>query len=473
MIFEYMNRIIKKILHWFSKSEFTCAGGYAAIWRIAYPLILMNASLTVMQVADRIFLSRHSTLEMSAAPVGGALYFWLFSFLTVTSNFTGAIISQLHGAGRKNSCVQAVWSAFYSALAAGIVMSIIVPFAGCALIDHFFNHSKELSELEKLYFISLTPCGLLQCISAPFYSFFSGRGKTKVVAAINVAGCVVNLLLNYLFIFGLGVIPELGILGAGVATSISMAINFIMILGVFLSVDQHTYKTRNFKQFSADIPLKLLRFGTLAGIQVFCSFGSFNVLLIAVGRIGEVALAASNIALAINCIVFMPLMGFSESTAIIVGNFIGAKRTNPAKLAAFRVLRMALVYMFCCVTLYLAIPDTLARLFAPAQSSGIDFNDVQNLAVNLLMLMSLFGISDCTIQVLCGALRGSGDTLAMMAICSICAVAKAAVALYLSSRGVSVMALWWIEILTCAVEATLVTIRFRSGAWRKIKLIRE
>ena len=466
-----MPKFIKNILYWFSKDEFTCSGGYAAIWKIAYPLILMNASLTIMQVADRIFLSRHSTLEMSAAPVGGALYFWLFSFLTVTSNFTGAIISQLHGAGRKRDCVKAAWSAFYFALAAGAVMSVIVPLTGCALIDHFFDHSAELSKLEKIYFISLAPCGLFQCISAPFYAFFSGRGKTKVVAAINVGGCFINLLLNYILIFGALGAPELGITGAGIATSISMGINFLMILTVFLSVNQKIYRTRNFRQFSRDIPLKLLRFGTLAGIQVFCTFGSFNVMLIAIGRIGETALAASNIALAINSIVFMPLMGFSESTAIIVGNFIGARRTNPAKRAAYRVLRMALLYMFCCVALYLSIPETLARLFAPAQGNGMSFNDVQSLAVNLLMLMSLFGISDSTIQVFCGALRGSGDTLAMMTICSVCAILKAAVALYLTKCGVSVMAIWWIEIITCAVEATLITIRFRSGAWRKIKLI--
>ena len=96
-----MNKIFKMFFNWFSREEFTCSGGYGAIWKIAYPLILMNASFTVMSVSDRIFLSRSSTLEMSAAPVGGNLYFWLFSFFTVTSNFTGAIISQLHGAGRK------------------------------------------------------------------------------------------------------------------------------------------------------------------------------------------------------------------------------------------------------------------------------------------------------------------------------------------------------------------------------------
>ncbi|MBO5899320.1 MAG: hypothetical protein J6Q80_01150, partial [Lentisphaeria bacterium] len=147
--------------------------------------------------------------------------------------------------------------------------------------------------------------------------------------------------------------------------------------------------------------------------------------------------------------------------------------TNPAKRAAFRVLRIAMLYMFCCVSLYLTIPDLLAKLFAPAQESGISFGDVKNLAVQLLMLMSLFGISDCTIQVFCGALRGSGDTMAMMAICSSCAIVKSLIALYLSSRGVSVMVIWWIEILACAVEAALITLRFNSGAWRRIKLIRE
>ena len=105
-----MKKFFKIIRSWFSKDEFNCSGGYKNIWKIAYPLILMNASATIMQVADRIFLSKHSTLEMSAAPVGGNLYFWLFSFFIVTANFTGAIISQLHGAGRKKACVSAAWS---------------------------------------------------------------------------------------------------------------------------------------------------------------------------------------------------------------------------------------------------------------------------------------------------------------------------------------------------------------------------
>lgn len=467
-----MNKIFKMFFNWFSREEFTCSGGYGAIWKIAYPLILMNASFTVMSVSDRIFLSRSSTLEMSAAPVGGNLYFWLFSFFTVTSNFTGAIISQLHGAGRKNSCVTAAWSAFYSALAVGLVMTVIIPFAGCWIIEHFSGHSDELIRLEKIYLLALTPCGLLQCVSSPLYAFFSGRGKTKVVAIINVAGCAVNILLNYAMIFGKFGLPRWGIFGAGLATSVSMLINFAVIMSVFLLVDQKSYRTRNFKRFDFDIPKKLLRFGTLAGLQVFCTFGSFNILLIAVGRIGEVALAASNIALAINCIVFLPLLGFSETTAIIVGNFIGARRTNPAKRSVYRVLRMAMLYMVCCITLYLSVPEFLAELFAPDVQSGVDFADVSALAVKLLMIMSLFGVSDATTQVFCGAFRGSGDTLAMMIICSSCAIAKAVTALILVEAGFSAITIWMVEVTTCAVEAVLVTLRFRSGAWRKIKLIR-
>ena len=466
-----MNKVVKTVSGWFSRDEFTCQGGYGAIWKIAYPLILMNAAFTVMQVSDRIFLSRSSTLEMSAAPVGGNLYFWLFSFFTVTSNFTGAIIAQLHGAGRKNSCVTAAWSAFYSALAVGIAATVIIPFVGYFLMDNFYNHSPELTVLEKRYFLTLLPCGLLQCISSPLYAFFSGRGKTGVVAVINVAGCAVNVFLNYVMIFGKFGFPRWGIVGAGVATSISMFINFLVILSVFLLVDQRLYRTHDFKRFDLDIPRKLLKFGMLAGIQVFCTYGSFNVLLIAVGRIGAVALAASSIAIVINSIVFLPLLGFSETTAIIVGNFIGARKTNPAKRSAYRVLRMALCYMACCIVLYLSIPEVLVKLFAPDVQSGVDFNAVSTLAVSLLGMMALFGISDATIQTLCGALRGSGDTLVMMIICSSCAIAKSVAALLLVEAGASIYSIWMVEVTTCAVEAVLITLRFRSGAWRKIKLV--
>lgn len=133
---------------------------------------------------------------------------------------------------------------------------------------------------------------------------------------------------------------------------------------------------------------------------------------------------------------------------------------------------MAMLYMVCCITLYLSVPESLAELFAPDVQSGVDFADVSALAVKLLMIMSLFGVSDATTQVFCGAFRGSGDTLAMMIICSSCAIAKAVTALILVEAGFSAITIWMVEVTTCAVEAVLVTLRFRSGAWRKIKLIR-
>ncbi len=461
-------------LRWVARSEFTAPGGYREIWHIAYPLILMSASFTAMQIADRIFLAWNSTLELSAAPVAGIFYFGLSCFAIVTINFTSAVVAQLFGAEDRRGCVEASWSGLFAGLTVGLVMWLTVPFIGCWLIDHAFGHGPELTALEKTYFLALAPCGLLQCMSAPLFAFFSGRGKTLVVAAVNVIACIVNIGLDYVLIFGKWGFPAMGIKGAGIATTLSVFAGFLMILGFFLFHPQGEYATRRWICFKFEYVRKLLVFGAPSGLQVFFGVMSFNVVLVVIGRLSPEALAASNIALSINNIVFMPLLGISDATAIMVGQLVGSSRRKMANLSAYRSWRIALAYMTVCALVYVIFPEYLAAMFAPTDGSADaeQFGAVSEMACKLLVLAAVFGYCDATIQTFCGALRGAGDTMAVFIISSSCTV-------FIQATGVVVLGIyhapvdviWLFLTVYLAVEALAVTWRFRSGAWRRIHLI--
>ena len=157
-LFSSVIKALRYPRRWFARSEFTMPGGYREIWHVAYPLILMNASFTIMQIADRIFLARNSTLELSAAPVAGILYFGLFCFATVTIGFTSAVVAQLFGADDRRGCVEAVWSGVFTGMAVGGVMVVLVPLSVCWIIENLFGHAPELTALEKTYFLALAPC---------------------------------------------------------------------------------------------------------------------------------------------------------------------------------------------------------------------------------------------------------------------------------------------------------------------------
>ena len=112
----------------------------------------------------------------------------------------------------------------------------------------------------------------------------------------------------------------MNIFGAGLATSISAAAGFVLIFICFMLVDQKEYKTRSRHNFRWSIVRKLIGYGTPAGLQVMSDVGSFTLMLLEIGKLGNVALCASTIAFSINNLSFTPLMGISDATAIIKEN---------------------------------------------------------------------------------------------------------------------------------------------------------
>ena len=206
----------------FNRRNFIGRGGYLEICRIAYPLIFMTASNSIMQFVDRWFLAHNSTLDVAAAIPGGILYFTLFCFFMVTCNFTSAMVAQYHGANDRTNLLRAVWAGQTVSLVAGLFITFVIPVIGLAILRNT-DHDPEIVGREIDYFTSLLPSGVFVCIAAPFYAFFSGQGRTLPVALINIGGCLLNVPLNWMFIFGHCGLPPLGIYGAGLASSICAA----------------------------------------------------------------------------------------------------------------------------------------------------------------------------------------------------------------------------------------------------------
>ena len=456
----------------FSREKFIEPGGYGQILKVAYPLIILSASHTIMQFVDRQFLAYNSTEDVAAALPGGILYFTMFSFFMVTINFTSALVAQFFGAKDMTSCVRACWTGFYFALAAGCLIVFALPPLGNFIIQHG-GHSTEVISKEIEYFQALVPSGAFICMGAAFFAFFSGRGKTSYVATINTIGCAINILLDYLLIFGHWGFPKMGIYGAGIATSISTIFSFICILIVFLSCDQKELPTRSNRAFRFDYLKKLFNFGTPAGIQVLCDVGAFTMILFLIGHIGTTALATTTIALAINQIVFMPLLGFSDATSIITGQFIGMNKMDIAKKCASNSWRIVALYMCVAGAAYLLFPEALLKLFEPQNKSAIGFSDILRDGTILLALAACYNFFDATKFIYMGALRGAGDTKAVMLIAISCSwgIMVPGVLLIIFVLNGSIITIWVFLSIYVTIEATIMFLRFRSNRWQKINMI--
>ena len=454
------------------KDEQFVSGGYRELWRVAYPLIITNAAHTIMQFADRKFLSMNSTEDVAAALPGGILAFTFFTFFMVTTGFTAAIVSQYYGKKNSAKCATVPWAGFYFAIFAGLLCSYILIAPGEWCIESA-RHAVDVLHKEKVYFYMIMPGGGFLFISAAFSAFFSGRGKTWTVAIINIIACVVNILLDYIFIFGNFGAPSLGIEGAGLATTLSCVLAAVIAFLFFIFQDQDVYPTRSKWGVDFSDLKRLISFGAPAGVEIFFSVSAFSYIIFLIGSIGSSELAATTIALSINMITFMPLLGVSEATGIITGRYTGQGRHDIAEKSAYRGWKLSTAYMLFTGSCYILFPDFLLGFFRPERVLGdIDFSNILRSGKIILMCAALYNLFNAFRFIFMGALRGAGDTKVPMWIIIACSWGLLVPGGYLLIYvlNVSIIKVWTFLTLYSGVVGLLIFMRFKSGKWKSIEM---
>lgn len=150
--------------------------------------------------------------------------------------------------------------------------------------------------------------------------------------------------MNYLLIFGGFGLPALGILGAGLANSFANLCTFAIALSFFLLVRQSEFPTRSYKAFDRVFIRRLLRFGMPAGFQTFLRNAAFAVVVMMIGHLGNEELTATSIALSINMIGNMPMIGLMDATSVVTGQFIGQRRLLVVERISGRSWRMLMCW---------------------------------------------------------------------------------------------------------------------------------
>jgi len=308
-------------------------------------------------------------------------------------------------------------------------------------------------------------------------NFFADIGETAIVMYANIAGMLVNIPLNALFIFG---IPDnkyikfggWGIKGAAVASVISTAICFIILLRKFFGIKyKHKFGAVSERGFDKNIFVKLFRFGGQSGIELFLNISAFNFFVFIAGSVGVIEQSAINITFSWNLLAFLPLIGISIATTSLVGRNMGGRSVDGAVKAVHSSLKIGFGYMLGIAAIYLICPEILINLFRTPDAAA--FQKVSNIAVLMLRLINIYILTDVLLTILAGALRGAGDTRYIM-IASVLMhwfflVIPTSLAVYVFKCDILII--WWIFIIFSIMLAGLYCFRFWSGKWKKIKVI--
>ena len=448
---------------------YSTVSAYRELFRIALPLIVTSASFTMLNFCDRMFLSWYSPTALQAVVPAGILCFTLISFFMALCAMANSFVAQYYGAGEYENCSRAVAQSLFMAILSMPLIWALIP-VGITLLA-WSGHAPEVFAQEKIYLSILMLGGVNGALTAAVGSFFSGRGKTRVIMGAHLVGNSVNVVLNWFLIFGHGPFPELGIKGAAIASLISGFVAPAILLTLYFSKANHVvYRTREMLRFHRPLFARMLRFGLPSGIHMVLDMGSFSLFVLLLGRLGETAFLASNIVLSINMIAFMPSIGMGQAASVLVGQHMGRGNPDGAHSSAWRAVRVAWAYTLVVVTTFVLFPEAYIRVFA---RGDVVFGDVFTTARLLLFFAAGWGLMECTNAVLSGALRGAGDTHFVMWFHTAVAWGFFALgeALIVLVFKLNVLVAWGWAIAYFTLLATGWALRMRSGRWKRIELI--
>ncbi len=440
------------------------------VLRMALPLVVSMSALTVMQFIDRMFLLWHSKEEMAAAMPAGMFHFMLLCFPMGVATYVNTFVAQYIGAGRRQRVGAAVWQGARVGLYCMPFFLAVIPLA--PEIFRFAGHKPHLAALETLYFqVSMFGAGGLVTASA-MSAFFTGLGKTRVVMLVDSSSSMLNVLLDYGWIFGNFGLPALGIEGAGWATVTSLWFRVAVYLVLMMAPRyRRPYCLWSGRAFDPALMKRLFRFGGPNGLQLLVEIGGFAIFLLLVGTLGENAMAATTLAFNINLLAFMPMLGLGIALSAMVGQQLGADRPALAARATWTALAIAMSYMGAMALMYVTIPDVLMMGHA-AGSSPIEFQQLRDVTVVLLRFVAAYCLFDALNVIFASALKGAGDTRFILVV-SLAITPFPLLAAWAGMRFADAGLTWCWVIATFWVSSfgLLFGARFLQGRWRRMRVI--
>ena len=445
--------------------------GPGPLIRLALPLMLSAGFVSLTLFTDRTLLYWKSESAASAAMGAGTVYWSLICLPTGLLGYVSTFVSQYRGA-QQLSRIGVVYQ-HALALAWCFVPLLVLVIIGARQLFAWAEHSPQLVQEESTYLRVL----LLGGIGVLFYSvqsgLLTGQGRTASVLAIDGLATIVNLILDFILIFGFGPIPELGILGAALATTISFWLK-IPIASWVISRDQHLvreYRVGTKVPWEFDMFRRLVTYGTPAGLQFLAEAGCFSLIMLQVGRMGEQAMAATTLALGLNVLVFVPMIGLGVGVGVLVGQHLTEGRVDLARRTVTCALAVTSLYSGVFALFLGFAPNAMVAIYAwgtPVER----FETMRPLLLPLLNIIAFYCVVDGLQIVFVGAIKGAGDTwFVLLATISISCGVVAVGLLCQNYFGASLLLWWYVIAGWVAAMGIAFAIRYFSGSWETKRVI--
>ena len=423
--------------------------------RLSLPIIVGQIGQLTMSVADNVMVGRVGADALAAAAIGNGLFTLIMVVGLGISMAITPLTAMAMGAGRDEDCGVVLRQGLLVNMIAGILLCAAT-FAGAQAI-RVLDQPGAIVEPAVLYMkvlgLSMIPLMLFQS----YRQFAEGVSFLKPAMIITLAANLVNIFVNWVFIFGNLGAPALGLTGAGIATFSSrvfMAGSLVTVVMLAPSLKRFDPGLR-YKKIDIHLMKRLLGIGIPGAFQYFFEVSAFAGSSIIVGWMGVRELAAHQIALNLAAISFMGAMGISAAGTIRVSNALGRGSNPDVRAAGFSAVLLCMGFMALAGTVFVLFRQILPGFY-------VTDPEVVEITAFLLVIVAFFQLSDGTQAVGIGILRGITDmkipTLLTLAAYWIIGLPSGyALAFW---AGLGIYGVWYGLLISLTVSALLMMLRF-------------
>ncbi len=375
---------------------------YVAHIRLALPIMFAQMGHLIVQMTDSIMLGHYDTTALAASSFAQSVFtVGLVFSVGVTLALTPPV-----GAARGAQDVLAAVRWLKHGAAVNLTIALLVTLLLLALYPWLnrMGQTPTVAAAASNYYLCLVASLVPVIVFQTFRQFTEGLGNTRIAAAITVLEVLLNIVLNYVLIFGHWGCPRLGLVGAGLATLLVRLALPLAFAGFFIKLQFFAPYRAALRTvpWSRAVTGEYFRLGLPLGGQFVLEVGAFAAGALMMGWLGEIEQAAHQIAIGIASFTFMGASGIAAATTIRVSYYLGARQPAAMRAAGFAGAHVVLAYMGLTALVILALHSALPLLYTGDSA-------VIGKAAKLLLFAAAFQLVDGLQVVMLAALRALTD----------------------------------------------------------------
>lgn len=442
------------------------------IFHLAWPAILRMFLQSIVGVVDVIMVGQLGAAAIASVDIGNRVVFVLIGTLMSLTIGSTALVAHYIGAGNKDEANHIMWQSLFT----GFLAALVIGTVGIIFSKDLMAAMTMLMEESNPFILNNGSTYLNIVLASMLFglpmmvinAILQGIGDMKTPLFIMFISNVVNVLFNYLLIFGVGIFPAMGVAGAALGSGLGRFVGFLIGISILIKGEKGIKLDLELIEFKIDFEIikDILLIGIPAAVEQFARQSSQIIYTAMVAGLGTATIAANAVTMNVSSLSFMPGFGFGMAATTLVGQSLGAKKKELAEKYSKQSTLLTLVLMILASILMYIFVEPIVHLYT-------DNPDVIKMAVSALKIFIVIQPLLGLFMVLAGALKGAGDTKWVMYFTIIGNWGVRLVFSYFLGlkMGLGLNGFWIAMGIDVSVRSILILWRFFSGKWKELDVV--